>query len=164
MRKVFIEKYRGYDIEFDVDEEKFQCIVTDNDNKESKSLAAVRKFVDEYIKNNQKFSPFWVELCPGKGGWSTEKRLKIIGLRKDNRFMAELPDGTKTQVSGYDMNRYIIEDIVNKQIIDELNQESSDKEYADKEWNKARKAKIETIEAVDLAEFRSNLLKEDENE
>ena len=164
MTKVFIETYRTYDIEFDVSAEKFQCIVTDNDNKESKSLSAVRKFVDEYIKNNQKFSPFWVELMPGKGGWSTEKRLKVIGLRKDNRFMAELPDGTKTQISGYDLDRYIIEDIVNKQIIDELAQERADKDAADKEWGKERNAKIATIEAVDLKTFRNNLLKEEENE
>ena len=56
--KVAIENYRGFDIEFDTDHEKFQCIITDGEEKESRSFTAVKKFIDEYRKDNQRSHNF----------------------------------------------------------------------------------------------------------
>jgi len=38
MSKILIENYRGFDIEFDTQYEKFQCIITEENTKESNSF------------------------------------------------------------------------------------------------------------------------------
>ena len=80
MSKILIETYRGFDIEFDTNCEKFQCICTEDNAKESTSFTAVKKFIDDYKKINQDFKPFLVESIPDS--YKTEK-LKVIGVRKD---------------------------------------------------------------------------------
>ena len=42
MSKILIENYRGFDIEFETSNEKFQCVCTEDDTKESNSFAAVK--------------------------------------------------------------------------------------------------------------------------
>ena len=64
MSKILIENYRGFDIEFDTQYEKFQCVCTEEDSKESSSFAAIKKFIDEYKKQNADFKPFWVDPNP----------------------------------------------------------------------------------------------------
>ena len=100
--KILIENYRGFDIEFDTNHEIFQCICTDEKAKESKSFSAVKKFVDEYKKDNVGFNPFWVELIPEKS-YSNLKKAKIIGLRKDGRFICEDAKGQKTYIPDYEI-------------------------------------------------------------
>ena len=56
MSKILIETYKGFDIEFNIDCEKFQCICIDENTKESTSFAPVKRFIDEYIKANQGFN------------------------------------------------------------------------------------------------------------
>ena len=55
MSKILIDNYRGFDIEFETINEKFQCIITDELVKESISFSAIKKFVDEYKKINQDY-------------------------------------------------------------------------------------------------------------
>ena len=66
MSKILIDNYRGFDIEFETINEKFQCIITDELVKESISFSAIKKFVDEYKKTNQDFKPFYVESTPDR--------------------------------------------------------------------------------------------------
>jgi hypothetical protein len=45
MSKILIETYRGFDIEFDTNCEKFQCICTEDNAKESTSFTAVKSLL-----------------------------------------------------------------------------------------------------------------------
>ena len=105
MSKILIETYRGFDIEFDTNCEKFQCICTEENAKESTSFTAVKKFVDDYKKTNQDFKPFWVEPTPER---YKSGKLKVIGVRKDGRFVAEDSKGNKGQISDYDLKDYML--------------------------------------------------------
>lgn len=115
--KVKIETYRRFDIFFDTEAEAFSSIVHEVNKfsdakvlKESKSYAAVKKAIDEYIKENNTFEPFFVRIKPSKHYFDEDKRrIKIVGIRKDNRFIAEDRNGKRFQVSEYDEKDYILE-------------------------------------------------------
>lgn len=115
--KVKIETYRKFDIFFDTEAEAFSSIVHEVDEfsdakvlKESKSYAAVKKAIDEYIKENNTFEPFFVRIKPGAYSFNKDRnRIKIVGIRKDNRFIAEDNKGQQFQVSEYDEKDYILE-------------------------------------------------------
>ena len=108
MSKIFIDNYRGFDIEFETINEKFQCIITDELVKESISFTAVKKFIDEYKKMNQDFKPFYVEQTPSNYRFKVHKKIKIVGIRKDGRFVAEDFNGDKFQISDYDIKDYML--------------------------------------------------------
>lgn len=109
MEKVLIEEYRGFDIYFDVSSELFQCVCTEESTKESKSFAAVKKFVDEYKKANSNFNPFWVSFLPwGFLHNDSMKTLKILGIRKDGVLVAEKTNGEKIRLDSWDIDQYIV--------------------------------------------------------
>ena len=61
--KHLIENYRGHDIYYDEDSEKFVCDISIEDNAKSTariSLKACRLEVDSFIKENLNFKPFKV--------------------------------------------------------------------------------------------------------
>lgn len=99
-----VDKYRGYEIRFCTNRETFQCDI-DDERSVKKSYSAVKKFIDEYIKDNSEFKPFKVEPNP-KNGWG--KPGIITGIRKDGRFILETDDGKKHQISDYEMDRYCL--------------------------------------------------------
>jgi hypothetical protein len=99
--KVLIEKYRGFDIHFEVNDELFS-VETDSYGKGSKSFAAVKSGIDEYLKNNLEFKPF--KAIRKAGG----QLITIIGIRKDGRFNYEDSKGNKKQLSEYDEMDYVI--------------------------------------------------------
>lgn len=105
-KKVFIEEYRGFKIGFDTEHGIFQCSIIGKGMRESKSFSAVKKFIDDYKVLNQDFKPFWVEKIPGK--YAEYNKLKIVGLRKDNKFIVEDENGKKHQLSDYDLNKYML--------------------------------------------------------
>ena len=51
--KILIELYRDFEIYFDRDEGKFECVITDDRKKESISFSAVKKFIDDYKNSNE---------------------------------------------------------------------------------------------------------------
>lgn len=154
--KVTIENYRGFDIYFDTDYEVFQCIVADESAKESKSYTSVKKFVDDYKKDNQDFKPFWVYPNPDDGYVNKEK-LRVIGLRKDGRFIAERK-GERVQISDYDLKRYVLEDIDNERFFVLLNQLSSEIERQRLENIEARKKILSGMKLTTLADYKKTLL------
>lgn len=122
MNKVLIETYRGFDIEFDTDNAKFQCIVEDGYEKNSSSFYAVRKWVDDYHKENVTFKPFEIESIPGHFYYGKEsKKLKVIGIRKDGAFMVEDAKGKKQQLSKYDLDKYMLVEPRNSVVMAEWN-------------------------------------------
>ena len=112
--KVLIEKYRGFEINFDNEAEVFVTVMTHKERgeygKESKSYAAVKKAVDDFIKENQTFEPFKVRLTPKNYGYSSKPRfIEIIGVRKDGYFIGQNPKGERVHISEYDENDYILD-------------------------------------------------------
>lgn len=154
MSKILIENYRGFDIEFDTDCEKFQCIATDENVKESNSFTAVKKFVDDYKKTNQDFKPFWIDPTPK--GYKT-KKMKIIGLRKDSRFVAENNEGGKEQVSDYDISKYMILKPENETGMRLLKELEVKKEQQRVENNNHREQIISTLNIITLAYYKKLL-------
>jgi hypothetical protein len=156
--KIHIENYRGFDIEFDTNNEIFQCICTDDKSKQSKSFSAVKKFVDEYKKDNSSFNTFWVQLIPEKS-YCNLKKAKIIGLRKDGRFICEDEKGQKTYISDYDISNYMLLKEENAPIIKEYDAHEKEIEKYRVESNEKRKKIIEKLVLVNLKDYKKELLK-----
>jgi len=159
MKRVLIETYRGFDIEFDPNDEKFKCICSEDNTKESGSFSAVKKFVDEYKKINQDFKPFWVQPIPGNM-FVNRSPLKIIGVRKDGRFMSEDPNGKKGQISDYELLYYMLEKDENKTILNEINELDEKMEEQRIEYSKNRDLLISKLNVVNLQTYKE-LLKEE---
>lgn len=125
--KIPIETYRGWEISFDTDKETFHSVSTDFDTEKSKtSYSACKKFIDDYIKENQLFKPFWVEKNPNSYG--NVRKLRVVGIRKDGRFICELESGTKDQISDYDLDSWIMVNPDNQVFWDELKAAESESE------------------------------------
>lgn len=108
MARVLIETYRSWDIWFETNSERFIAENGVNENEKGKpTLAAARKFVDEFRKANAEFKPFEV-IAIGGYGKSYGKKIRIIGIRKDGRFVSENEKGEKGQVSDYDEKDWAI--------------------------------------------------------
>lgn len=153
--KTIIENYRGFEIYFDTDYEVFQCICTEEDNKESKSFSAVKKFIDDYKKDNHGFSPFLVDPNPDRNySFSEKKQIRIIGVRKDGRFVAKKEDGSKIQVSDYDLNDYIIYKAENEPFFEELNDLSDLVEKQRLENNARKKEILSKMNIVTLKDYK----------
>lgn len=104
---ILIEIYRGFPIYFVPDSERFSCEIDTGTRKEKQSFASAKKFVDDYLKDNQEFVPFSVSFRDGTN------KTKVVGIRKDGRFITENPDGTKGQISSYHEDKYIVDDGTN---------------------------------------------------
>ena len=98
---VLIENYRGIEIIFNNETERFSFTIDTGSWREKQSYAACKKNIDDYLKANATFEPFYVR---NKG---TGDKIKIIGIRKDNRFIKQLPNGGNDQISEYDEKDYI---------------------------------------------------------
>lgn len=158
MEKILIENYRGFDIEFDIESEIFQCVVTEENTKESKSFSAVKKFVDEYKKTNQDFVPFWVEKIP-EHGWGENKRLKIIGLRKDQRFVSEDEKGNKNQVSDWDIKDLMLLKEENKPILNEYAELKKEFETFSARYTERKKEILSRVNISTLENYKKELSK-----
>lgn len=117
MSNVTIETYRGIEIWFNTNNESFQCDI-DDERSVKKSYPAIKKFIDEFKKENDSFKSFNVEPNPirthgGKFG-------KIIGIRKDKKFVIELPDGKQEQIPDYRLDNFILPVNENEPIKEEI--------------------------------------------
>ena len=118
MADVLIENYRGFDISFSTHLSKFICAITSDMLKKSESYESIKKYIDEYKKTNQDFNPFYV--IPNPSSYYGKGRLKIIGIRKDGRFITEDENGKKNQLSDYSLNDYILERPENANALEQL--------------------------------------------
>lgn len=150
--KVFIETYRGWDISFDTENENFYCHSDQWDRDATKkSFAVTKKFIDDFIKDNQTFRPFFVESKPNTFRSVT---LKIIGLRKDGRFIYEDSEGEKKQLSDYNEKDYILVNPDN-----EVHQaEVAVLDAKIEELRLERKGVMEKITGVELTDYKQQLL------
>ena len=112
--KTKITDYRGWEISFDTDKEKFIAFSDEYDRDETKvSFAATKKFIDDFLKENEVFKPFTVECKPTS--WNRHPKIKIIGIRKDNRFIYEDSKGEKCQLSEHNEDNYFMPDATTKE-------------------------------------------------
>lgn len=105
--KAKIETYRGWDIFFDTEEEIFYTHSEENDRQEKKrSYASTKKFIDDFIKENETFKPVNIVQIPS--GYSPEMKVKaLVGIRKDRAFVYE-HKGEKRQLGQYDERNYVV--------------------------------------------------------
>jgi hypothetical protein len=119
--KIKIENYRGWDISFDTSKETFYVESDGHDRGEiKKSFALAKHYVDDFIKDNLKFKPVWVEKMEHHSflyGLTSQQemisKIKLIGIRKDKRFIYEGKDGKKEQLSEDSEKSYILSNEAN---------------------------------------------------
>lgn len=99
-----IEEYRGIDIIFNTDTERFSFDIDEGSWNEKQSFAACKKNIDDYLKANAVFKPFKIRYKQ-----NGDSILLVVGIRKDNRFIVER-NGKKEQFSEYSEKDYILFD------------------------------------------------------
>ena len=94
--KHLIENYRGHDIYYDEDKEKFVCDISIEDNLKSTSrisLKACRQEVDAFIKENLDFKPFKIVNLGYGDNFSGEADVyDVVGVRADGAIIMEQDD------------------------------------------------------------------------
>lgn len=154
---VTIETYRGFEIYFNPNNEKFSCVPTEENAKESKSYSACKMHIDEYCKANQTFKPFEVQIHPENYRWEQRKDLKIVGIRKDNRFIYEEKE-VKKQLSEYDEKNYLIIYPENEQYLkDYIASNEREVEFKNKE-QALRKEILSKMKIKTLVDYKKELL------
>ena len=151
--KVIIDNHRGWEISFDTELETFYCISDRYDRDETKkSFASIKKFIDDFIKENEIFEPVWVETKPNS--YTSDKKIKLIGIRKDGRFIYENSKGEKQKLSDYNEKDYILYDANNDKF--RLEAEKINKEI--EVLNAKRDAVLDKITGIELTEYKKELL------
>lgn len=152
--KAEIHNYRGWDIHFDTEEETFICISEGYDRQEKKkSYASITNFIDEFIKENEKFIPFDIVPIPSKH-WNALEG-KVIGIRKDGRFIVHTKEGKKKQVGEYEEKDYMLLNAENEPLYKELTKNTEKVEIL----NEERKYILSKFKVVTLKDIKSNYIK-----
>lgn len=150
--KVEIEIYRGWSISFDTDQETFYCHSEQYDRDENKkSYSTTKKWIDDFIKDNEIFKPIWVESSPKRYG---QKKIKLIGIRKDGRFVYEDAKGEKKQLSEYDEKDYILYDEANEKYKIEASKIDEQMEVLRLQRIKV----LENVKGVELVDYKKQIL------
>jgi len=144
---VKIETYRGFEIFFVTDSERFSYSIDTGSWSQKQSYAACKRSIDEYLKENSNFKPFTIQNIYN-GSITT-----ITGIRKDGVFVYLDSDGKNQQFSKYDERNHIIYDGSNDKLFAEA--ERKQKEIA--ELQKIRNAIIETVSGKAVTEYRKEL-------
>ena len=153
--RVLIENYRGWEIYFDTGKEDFYTFSNEYDTQQTKkSYASAKKYIDDYIKENQNFKPIKVQKM--RSFFNSGAVITLIGLRKDGIFMYEDVKGRKQQLSKYDEEDYFLVNPENDAIFQELELlYKEEKELTDK----IKYASSKVIK-VDVKQIKKNILGE----
>lgn len=112
--KTVVDTYRGWEISFDTEKQTFYTVSDHYDRSETKvTYNAIKTFIDDFIKENNVFKPVFVEKM---NSWGEKHSAKLIGIRKDGRFIYEDAKGKQHQVSQYDEKDYFIVNPLNEPI------------------------------------------------
>lgn len=151
--KIEIDEYRGWEIFFDTEKEMFYTVSDMYDtDKDKKTYSGIKTFIDEFIKDNLKFQPVWIERP--ETGWRSYEKIKLIGIRKDKRLVYEDNKGKRCQLSEYDEKDYILCNKANDEIFRKI------KEHKDKVTvieNEIKKLE-ESIISVGIESIKSQYL------
>lgn len=152
--RTLITDYRGWEVFFDTDKEEFYTVSNEYDKDNTKkSFASTKKFIDDYIKENNEFKPILVQ--KEESIFSNKVIIKLIGIRKDGKFMYEDKDGKKQQLSSYYESDYFLINPKNDESFGKINKLKLEREKIDSKIKELNK----TIIKVDVKQIRENLLK-----
>ena len=84
-------------------------------------------------------------------------KLKVIGVRKDGRFVAENSKGDKIQISDYELNDYMLLKPENEMAMNKLSELKAKEEQQRLENNETRKLIISEINIVTLKDYKKQL-------
>lgn len=155
--RTLITEYRGWEIFFDTDKEEFYTISNEYDKDiTKKSFASTKKFVDDYIKENNSFKPILVQKEPSM--FNNGEIIKLIGIRKDGDFMYEDKDGKKQRLSSYNEKDYFLINPENDEPFKKIAELEKKRDEIGSEIKEIKK----TIIKVDVKQVKKNLLGEDE--
>lgn len=112
-----IEEYRGYEIAYDEEKDKFYCPVDNDkwDNKERKSLTAMKYAIDGHLKQNENFVPFVV--IEARRYHGTPDKLTILSRTKDGKFVYENEEGKKKSIDDYYFKDWLIYDEADEPVL-----------------------------------------------
>jgi hypothetical protein len=120
MSKVKLTTYRGWDISFDLDSDRFYVVSDEYDQQEDRgSIKAAKKWIDDFIKANSEFKPFEIQKMESYDSAPT-KSVTVIGRRRDGRFLIKEGDKDPEQLSSYNEGGYIIPMAENNDAIDQI--------------------------------------------
>lgn len=150
--KVEIENYRGWSISFDTEKETFCCHSEQWDRDENKkSYASIKKYVDDFIKENETFKPVWIETKPNLYG--SDNRIKLIGIRRDGRFIYEDEKGDKKQLYEPDEKKYILYNPEN----DKYREEAKKVDVKLEELRLIRNTILNKVVGIELVEYKKQI-------
>ena len=150
--KFQIEEYKGFEIVYNDDSDRFECSMELNDNvKNSKrgSLADMRKEIDQFIKANSEFKPFWFFTKH----WSDSfKAAYCSGIRTDGKLVAKDKMGSK-QFELYgerDVKKMFVFD---PELAEELDKAHNEKAAALKKYEEKLKAIVAKLVPLDVSKY-----------
>jgi hypothetical protein len=151
--KVEIENYRGWNISFDTEKEVFYCH-SDQRNMEQKknSYSSIKKWIDDFIKENDSFNPVWIE--HKRYGYILHDRMKLIGIRKDGHFLFEDKDGDKRVIAFHNEMDYMLHTPENDKYKEEAKKIDAELE----ELRSKRNAIFKKFVVIDLKEYKKQIL------
>ena len=151
-----ITEYRGWEIFFDTDKEEFYTVSNEYDKDNTKKyFASTKKFIDDYIKENNEFKPILVQ--KQQSMHSDGEIIKLIGIRKDGSFMYEDKNGKKQQLSKYNETDYFL---INPENDEPFKKIAELEKRRDEIGSKIKEIK-KTIIKVDVKQVKKNLLGEE---
>ncbi len=151
--QIQIDQYRGWSISFDTEKETFYCHSDQWDKDMNKnSFSSVKKWIDDFIKDNEVFKPVWIVAIPTSYFFSKGK-VKLIGIRKDGRFIYENDKGEKKQLSEYKEKDFILYDEANEKYT--INANEIQRQIESLELQK--KEVLKNVTGVSLVEYKKQI-------
>lgn len=151
--RILIEVYRKWEIFFDTEKEEFYTVSNEFDtDKTKRSFASTKKYIDDYIKENQEFKPVWVQ--NERNSFDKERKVKLIGIRKDGAFMCEDVNGNKSQFSKYNESDYFLVNAENDPIFEQINKLDEQRDELLQKMKELRK----NLTKVTVKKFKADYL------
>jgi hypothetical protein len=151
--KTLITEYRGWEIYFDTEKDEFYTISNEYDKDNTKkSFASTKKFIDDYIKDNNDFKPILVQNEPTM--FYNAEIIRLIGIRKDGDFMYEDKNGKRKRLSSYNEKDYFLINHDNDSVFSKIKELEENRDLLHSEIKELRKSIIK----VDVREIKKRIL------
>jgi len=150
--KIKIEDYKGQEIFYEEDYDKFTCDISIEDkykNAKRGSLIDMRKEIDAFIKLNVNFVPFKAI----RNRWSDFEIVEFESIRTDGKFLARREKASNRDQIGKDEQKEYFE--YNPKLVDEYREAERIKDEAYKVYEKTKKDIISRLKPQSFAKYDS---------
>lgn len=152
--KLEIEVYKGQQIYYNDDSDKFECDIDINGNVKSPkrgSLKDLRNEIDQFVKLNLEFKPFFfIE----KSSWGESFYIKkCCAIRKDGTLVTH-PVDQENNKSYSDKKDQIYFCVYDENIVNEYSENEKEYELAVEKVNAKRKELSEKLVRMDLSQYQ----------